>query len=986
MRETGFGIKKLLETMSSQEENESYMTEFTRDKLREMLKTGEKLPTSFSEKKLSPIMEDTFSKPFKNMIGDIKTKSLQSTKNIFQTLLQEKFNSQRFIKVKFSDKLKKISHNTHELYKKLGIKDKIPDDMPLDCIESIRLIDPKFLLFFLETGTATNFSQPSLFIETNIDWLNIGYKSSELDPLIDYEIQSDMIADYYISIIQSFVLIQKLVGSHEKPLQTLRTWGKIRIGAWGEKFNLKQKVDVLITSILKVEQFLGQDVGEFLFEKVMNFQLLNKRGMDLELVNWLKKNWRNIPYTNSYEETQFFYKWKEIESTYPNNLINNTNTKFEVTKFAQSIIEMGNLLHIDRFFPHNPIKEPIGTDANVMNNIVSKILSDFIPSEFTPLFSQISLFSTTNFHDIRHRIDTKPTSIQIYKLFIYEYLKQVVTNLIYQGNTSEFTELNQDLWNAQQSGLVESPIFSEKYLSKYDFSGNLWLDEYFAHSRSKIHLYKKTKSLMSFLFLSIDENGVNGSFTTKGHPAESHLFRITTKYKDETGNLIETIQNMLFDTWFYTSLNYQNDAGMRFVRDAIDIIISHKNERTDFKKDVYLDGILFLGFLFGLDALLPISQERAGIKKFDYFMSKMFDALGVREKYHPFSETLVINEKIAPNQIKKFNPGTLTPYITTTEKLVQLELFKLLPPKHFNDNGTWTNGYYDKGIPLGTSYKDLYRDAMMCGNAHIFDRLPNSILKQISSKGITATDGNFGVIFDYEVAQFYYQAKLIAGRRYATGLIPHYNSLKDFIYSLKNLNFEGSYEERLGLPSIEMAQKIFTAFGLNWTCANIKDEDSLYLWPEAKKLWNDIKFQNTYKYGGYDNLWAKIAFFGIFQRISQTSKQIHLLFNPNEFFSDKNKLWQNDEGIYDKNLMENELSRYLETKLARWENVKGNNRLFWNYPGDPSKQFNNYKYFSVLYLNDILNGDFKKSLSTSKKKKPKSKKNKDKNKKEEDEQ
>ena len=163
MRETGFGIKKLLETMSSQEENESYMTEFTRDKLREMLKTGEKLPTSFSEKKLSPIMEDTFSKPFKNMIGDIKTKSLQSTKNIFQTLLQEKFNSQRFIKVKFSDKLKKISHNTHELYKKLGIKDKIPDDMPLDCIESIRLIDPKFLLFFLETGTATNSSQPSFY-------------------------------------------------------------------------------------------------------------------------------------------------------------------------------------------------------------------------------------------------------------------------------------------------------------------------------------------------------------------------------------------------------------------------------------------------------------------------------------------------------------------------------------------------------------------------------------------------------------------------------------------------------------------------------------------------------------------------------------------------------------------------------------------------------------------------------------------------------
>ncbi|MHA1718024.1 MAG: hypothetical protein ACTSXK_00695, partial [Promethearchaeota archaeon] len=954
-KQVGFGFKKLLKIMSSEKENEKYMPNFTINKLRNMFKTGTKLPVSISEKKLSKVIKNIFSKPFNDHIGDIKTKSLRNTVEIFQILLKDKFHSQRFINVKFSDKLRKIVSNTHELYQKLGLEDEIPTDMQTNNIESKRLIDPKFLLFFLETGITSDSSEPSLSIETNLDWINLGYKDSELDPIINYETQSEMIIDYYISIIHSFVIFQKLTGSQKKPLQILRTWGKIRISNWGEKYNLKQKVDVLIKAILNIGQILGTKVEDFLFEKIIHFPLLQKKGMNKELIMWLKKNWRNIPYIESYQEIQFFHKWLEIEPNYQNNLINNPKTKFEVTRFAQSIIEMGNILHIDRFFPHNPINEPIGTDANVLNDIILKMLLDLVPISFNSFFKQISLFTTQDLHDIKHRFETNPISIPIFKLFILEYLKQLATNLIFQGDTSEFTEFNKNLWNAQKLGLIESPIFSKNYLVKYDFSGNYWLDEYFTKSPSKIHLYRKSKSLMTFSFSSIDENGKKRSFTAKGHPAESHLFRITTKYRDQAGNLVPTLQNMLYDTWYYTTLNYQNEADMRFVRDAPDILISHKNYRKDLQKDVYMDGIYFYGFLFGNDALLPEPQERAGIKTFEYFISKFFDSLGIRVKYHPLSDTLVPNKKIALNQIKKFEPGVLTPYKDSRGKNIKLELHKLLPPKHFEDDGYSINGYYNTGIPFGTSYRDLYRDVMMSGNAHIFKRLQPSILKRLSSKKITPIDGNFGIIFDYEVAQFYYQARLIAGKRYAAGIITQFKNKLDFILSLKNLNFDGTYEEKLGLPSKIMAKKIFIAFGLNWNCINPKDPKQLYLWPQAKKMWDDLDIQNSYIYGNHNNLWAKVAFYGIYRHISETSKQIHLLFNPNEFFSSSNNMWQNKLGIFDKNIMEKKLTQFFKKKLVRWEIFNGKKRMFWNYPGNPSIHLKNYRYFSIAFLNDFLN-------------------------------
>lgn len=572
-------------------------------------------------------------------------------------------------------------------------------------------------------------------------------------------------------------------------------------------------------------------------------------------------------------------------------------------------------------------------------------------SEIHPFISRES----TSFRTI----DSKnPTILSIYQFFLLEYGRQILIQGMFHGDSKEYTLFNRELFDRQKNEPPEVQsfqIFQQSYFNDKQFSGIYWIDEYLSsdENKAKVFIFKKTRGEMQGIIKNLNELGILSTTSSTFVNPEENLFVISEFFHNILGNKEQAINSIMADTWISESLGFQSKDGhtLEQVRTAEDNQFNKMNEREDLRKKLSLDKIVFLGSMFGSNLMAVIITEKGGMEKIEYIIKKPFDLLHARAKFGMFLDAYVPSKKIRLKMIEYSKPGA--EYITykyktiggvKTKVRVVHHIYELLPPGHYNDDGSYIHDYYKDGIPNrdlvhpenDLTIREFYRDIIMCGNMHLQQHYSASDQNKYKFDWF---EGDFAILWEESTKTAFERARRLAnyeGKRYDT--------YKEFVHSLNNLNF-GNPLYNLGLTEA-MAKKIMVAHGLTWfdqdnggwygSPTQIANE---YLFPQAEKLWSDLNRPKEVL--DHSSL---LSFITAFKHLHQHSGMIHLLFDPNKIF-EQGQPW------YPKK------QEFLDRGLVRYEGEGENRRLYWNYPGDTSQKFGEYQYFSYDFFTGLINNE-----------------------------
>ncbi len=947
---------------------QSILNEENAIRIKRSIKTKSAITTKF----LKSSIESTYREEFISFLGDSNSKALKKTIKTFKKIIESKIQNEelpKYIDVEIApsliQELSRIStipaskKGTHKLYALLGIENP-PLDMPNHKIEAVKMVDPKFLIFFFHIGKMRSGFTPLIKINPAFQ---LGYIFSEEIPFLNSSLQSQMLMDYTIGEIQSLAFIEKLIASKNSPVIHLKSFSRQNpAGYLSHEINnpkrLQLQIETLIKKINEISYYLDERIKIFLFSGVFYIEKLKDLGLETELISWFIHNWQSIPNENSPSKTRFFGILKSLNYEKACEFLKKPN-RFEIYKFCQSIVQIGDILNIFEL-PKRSKGFPLGNPNNQMKNdgeTLNKVLSCFtqkialinkLPKNIQNLLKlkKITIFRTIELailKESREKEEKEEKILDIYQFFILEYLKQLLIETLFQGSNERYTNFNKNLFKKQKQHPLKPSnlqIFHPNYLIGKDFLGDCWITDYLKDKSKKslVHIFEKKRGDLQSEYLYIDELGRSCVYQDIIAQPEEHLYRISEFFKDENQKILQAVQNMLSDTWISHSLNWQQKGkySLEFVRSAPDNKFNQMNKRKDYKKNLTQDKMISLGLLFLKDGLAVISTERAGIFAIKYLFKKAFDILHTRSQFHAFIDVMLPNQKISKLMISKSKPGEIH-----QDDTGKIEIYKLLPPYHFTDSGQKIARFYKNGIEteMNLTFRELYRDIIMSGNKHL-----RKYYTTAQKNNFLWFEGNFAIIMEYDVKAAFEQAKRLAGLRIRN--IPNnpnyrFDRYKDFIHSLNNLDFNkaDNYKNNLGLTK-KMAQKILIAHGLRWynegwqaTQNQIENE---YIFPQAKLLWNDLNRKKKSR----DHL-SVISFITTFKTIYENSKMIHLLFDPNQIF-EKDQPWNN------------KLPKFIKNNLVR----KEEGFLYWNHPTstkDSIIKLPGYLYYDIQFFSDLLN-------------------------------
>ena len=917
-------------------------------------------------------------------LDNAKSEAIHKASDKIKRLLSENFGVHQYIDVQLTEELITMLNNidsftipsniqgTHRLYRALGIQ--YPTNMENTQIELSKLADVKFLPFFLHKGKSSEGTFNSL-IHLPIEY-NIGYLLHPATSNINDDIQSQMINDYIISIIQSVVQIQKVMGYRKAPLYSFQSLAHSSGASYKKGETLDVKILDLVNKLIEFEHLYGNENTDFIAENLFNFETLVEKGIPSDLYFWIRFNWRDLPNDASHRIQFYDYLEKNFYKRHEEFFFLNNPNRFKVFKFCQAIIEIGKFFKIPTRIGSDrqgyPLADPtrnfLSKYGVVLNSIYENNLelinSHFSEQDLSSIFKDLTLFRSTELSILLLiNDDNRQESLSIPQMLALEIMKEYCTEVLTFGFTRSYSDFHKELFQTQQSDPSNpNNIFSEQFLNKHEFSGDYWFQTYYwtKHDLIKIYLERSTQSL--FQYQLMDELGISQIHTAMGHVAERDTYDWVTTYKNSIHNIVQAVQDMRYDKWFTSTTHFQTQPQFQYSRSNQQNIFIKSNNRYDFRKNFYFDQISYNGLLFWKDCLVPKPSERAGRDGIEYVGHKIYDFASSSYELKMFSEVVVISQSIHMSLITSSrthhymiihhdSQGRSTAHYIDIPRLIDG-----IP--HYTDaGGPPISGFYSRGIPAtGITLREFYRDVSMYGNEHL--RQYHTPSQQNQMKW---SSGTFSFIFDKLTKKALERAIIMAGEKMADDNFYKFDSYKNFLHSLnKESHFysTASFEERLGLTK-DRAKQILIGYGLTWfdegwnPIIHSYQIGQEYLFDLSAQRWNRIDNTNLNKFS--DDVPDQVVvmnFFPIAKNILKHSGMIHLLFDPNELFAEN--LSDRSQGpLFDK------LQNFLDKGLV----LEKEGILVWVYLGDLlldspiQNDLPAYSYFDIIIFIRLLNGE-----------------------------
>ena len=265
---------------------QSILNEENAIRIKRSIKTKSTITTKF----LKSSIESTYRGEFISFLGNPNSNALEKTIKTFKKIIDSKIQNEelsKYIDIEIApsliQELSRIStipaskKGTHKLYALLGMENP-PLDMPDDKIEAVKMVDPKFLIFFFHIGKMRSGFTPLIKINPAFQ---LGYIFSEDIPFINSSLQSQMLMDYTLSEIQTLAFIEKLIASKDSPVIHLKSFSRQNPAGYlsheiDNPKRLQLQIETLIRKINEISYYLDEKSKLYLYTHVFNIEKLKK--------------------------------------------------------------------------------------------------------------------------------------------------------------------------------------------------------------------------------------------------------------------------------------------------------------------------------------------------------------------------------------------------------------------------------------------------------------------------------------------------------------------------------------------------------------------------------------------------------------------------------------------------------------------------------------------------------------------------------------